>query len=275
MTTLDKIPNECMDIVASFMCQGEKKDVLNDAMSIACSAKCHRYFAEKMKQTLWKELYPSLKYPEKECENIALNLMKECVEKPWIELNRVSKYYILKPSDRVGIRTTIQFEYGTRWGTRYWWTNAVQIACMNKFTTIEYWCVERERLDKDREKRYGKKRLREDERRRELEICLKQRGCDLRSDSVLCREYIESGRGDCHEIAVIMEQMKFFHTHTDYANIYREMARKQRDMLGCFDSDDVSGCAKTLALEKWKKKFGASCVARVRPELPTSLRHLV
>jgi hypothetical protein len=278
MTSFEHLPLECTDMIAKFICEDEtwilrdKKDVLSDVFSLMSSSRVTKHLAVSVKKLLWKESFPNFDYPTKEFENYVLIFLKEIIARPWIELNRVSSYYLLKPNDRTGLRTTIQFEYGNRWGTRYWWSHAVIIACLRKYGSIKTWSEERERLEKEREKRLGRKRTREEERKRELELCLKQRGCELRSDSVLCREYIENKKGDCREIAVIMEEMKFYHTHTDYSTIYQEIANRQKEYLGSYDAESVSESAKRFAFEKWKSKFPASCVAKLRHELPNSLR---
>lgn len=53
------------------------------------------------------------------------------------------------------------------------------------------------------------------------------RGCTLRSDSRLCRVFIEEGNGSIDDIVNIMDEMKFFFGHTDYSERMRRglMAR--------------------------------------------------
>jgi hypothetical protein len=116
--------------------------------------------------------------------------------------------------------------------------------------------------------------LRIHDRKNVLERCLTRKGCELRSDSRLCRSFIEHGHGCPEDIAETMEEMKFYHTHTKYNHILNwlwDNARQERAYFGYrerVDADDMSSLAQSLALKLWAKSNDATTA----PELPTSLR---
>ena len=106
-----------------------------------------------------------------------------------------------------------------------------------------------------------------------LERALTARGCELRRDSRLCSAFIDEDDGDPDDIAVTMEEMKFFFTHTDYDSILDEWwedARNDRDEDGYrerIDPHELSEGAKSEALKKWAETHDLNA-----PELPASLR---
>jgi hypothetical protein len=53
-------------------------------------------------------------------------------------------------------------------------------------------------------------------RAKELADALSLRKLELRADSRLCNAYIESGVGDIDEIVDVMDEMRFYHAHTNY-----------------------------------------------------------
>lgn len=53
-------------------------------------------------------------------------------------------------------------------------------------------------------------------RAKELADALSLRNLELRADSRLCNAYIESGVGDIDEIVDVMDEMRFYHAHTNY-----------------------------------------------------------
>lgn len=92
-----------------------------------------------------------------------------------------------------------------------------------------------------------------DERMADLKDVLADRGCTLRSDSALCRTFIEEGIGHPREIADAMEEMKFFFEHTEY-----------RFHMQSWHFSDL---AKEVALKQWVMEHGA-----LSSLLPQSLR---
>lgn len=73
-------------------------------------------------------------------------------------------------------------------------------------------------------------------RRIELTDALHAVGCELRSDSTICANYIRSGAGNPDAIAQTMLEMKFFYNFTRYSAIQRNMWAYERDMF--YDGDD-------------------------------------
>ena len=71
-----------------------------------------------------------------------------------------------------------------------------------------------------------------------LVAALQRLGCELRTDSRLCDDYIEHGNGDPDEISGIMAEMKFYHDHTDYAAIREEIYNTARQEFEDEMSDD-------------------------------------
>jgi len=64
-----------------------------------------------------------------------------------------------------------------------------------------------------------------DERMADLKDVLADRGCTLRSDSALCRTFIEEGIGHPREIADAMEEMKFFFEHGALSSLLPQSLR--------------------------------------------------
>jgi hypothetical protein len=58
---------------------------------------------------------------------------------------------------------------------------------------------------------------------------LSELGCELRSDSKLCNDYIATGKGDPADIARVMREMRFYFDETRYAE-FRENAFKRARM---------------------------------------------
>lgn len=130
--------------------------------------------------------------------------------------------------------------------------------------------IKRRRWEEDREEeirqqrreRSIKRRRREEkirqQRREQLQIAFQPRGLEIRDDSRLCRKYIDSGEGSVDHIAKIMDEMRFYHSETEYATIlgaaYNQHERERRYEKSYFDPIAESACAKDLALKRWKEK---------------------
>jgi len=63
-----------------------------------------------------------------------------------------------------------------------------------------------------------------------LERALESRGCELRSDSRLCKGFVDKNEGDPDDISVSMLEMKFFHNHTEYASILYDLYVDRREL---------------------------------------------
>jgi hypothetical protein len=136
---------------------------------------------------------------------------------------------------------------------------------------IEAVHVPRRRMARER-------RARRDLLVRELEA----RGCRLRDDSRLCREYVQNGRGDAAAIADTMAEMRFFHAYTRYwtmfGSIKWETIQRGRDSGMDWvdvDHDAISRRAKKLALSAWVQQWDSVDAALTRSELPATLRESV
>jgi hypothetical protein len=84
---------------------------------------------------------------------------------------------------------------------------------------------------------------------------LADKGCELRSDSRLCRAYIEDGEGHPERIAEIMEEMNFYINHTDYYVELDECIESMLKYKGRYDIDEESCSAKLNALIKWCEQY--------------------
>lgn len=80
------------------------------------------------------------------------------------------------------------------------------------------------------------------DRKRNLVIALSEQNLALRSDSVLCSEYIEYGNGNIIDIVEIMKEMEWYFKNTTYA--------QDRYLGGYCDTDE----GKIIALKKWFKE---------------------
>ena len=91
------------------------------------------------------------------------------------------------------------------------------------------------------------------QRMTELSEDLEERGCTLRSDSAMCRTFVEDGIGHPPSIVDTMEEMKFYFEHTAYR------AHMQQWHFSDF--------AKEVALKEWVLRHGALSTL-----IPQSLR---
>lgn len=121
-----------------------------------------------------------------------------------------------------------------------------------KYGGIEFVGTKRE----ERQRRSGAmieaRRGIEDRRRAKLVDALRERGCELRSDSRLCAQYINTGHGDVARIADTMAEMKFCFEHTRYAEILDENILNMRDAGERFDIREESHFARSQAIMEFK-----------------------
>jgi len=125
--------------------------------------------------------------------------------------------------------------------------------------------------------KYEKKKADKSRRRAELSAQMYKLGLGLiRSDSVLCNDYIEKGP-ECgftvDEICQILKEMDFYYKHTDYRNHLRQVRADNRELYGwhCTDENEVRDEAKEVALREFVKKNYRNHHAMVLA-LPESLK---
>lgn len=95
-------------------------------------------------------------------------------------------------------------------------------------------------------------------RRAQLDARLREKGLAIRQDSTTCRDYIEKRRDDIDQVVAIMEEMHWFFTYTDYADIissYYASFCDYRDYRYDSESDDE---------REWKSRgeISQECKAR-------------
>jgi hypothetical protein len=81
-------------------------------------------------------------------------------------------------------------------------------------------------------------------RKRNLKSELNKYNLPLRSDSVLCDEYINENKRDINEVVIIMVEMDFYHKYAKYWKYYKSFRR-------IYESLKASELAKNKALEQW------------------------
>ena len=137
----------------------------------------------------------------------------------------------------------------------------------------KYGDIGRERKSREdkAKRRIIKQRENKEKRKKILEKELIKRGCTLRSDSTLCKLFINgSKKMDVHTVAEIMEQMKFYFDHTNYDDILSKMIEDEKEYQGYFDIDECRDCSKSSALDEYKKKWKSDCCKMML--IPESLR---
>lgn len=83
---------------------------------------------------------------------------------------------------------------------------------------------------------------------------LSKQNLAMRMDSAACSSFIESGRGRPEDIARRLKEMDFYHTYTDYKEIFDYFTDKYRVEYGYYDRDHISKDAKALALSAFLKE---------------------
>lgn len=132
---------------------------------------------------------------------------------------------------------------------KLYYVSDVRIAAMMRFGSRMAFETTLARAQNRQHKARMTKAERSAERERILVAELRKHGCELREDSRLCSAYIQRGVGDPQEIATTMEEMQFFHNHTQYQQIISRNIEDALDNYGHFDRDEESYCAKALALQ--------------------------
>lgn len=132
----------------------------------------------------------------------------------------------------------------------------VKSAALRKHGGKEGLVKRRERNRRAGEKRSHTIQRAKDARKIELTAALADRGLELRPDSRLCEEYVERGRHTLEFVVDTMEEMRFFHRHTNYVEFMRDIKDEYRECGERWDHDQVSEEAKQRALDDWTENGG-------------------
>jgi hypothetical protein len=142
------------------------------------------------------------------------------MEEAWVVLAVVSKTLLLRPADRTHVQQKIR--WNGRWGTKLFKIRDAREACIRRFGSYGGWKNAVSSQHQRGAKKAASAKRKRDARTEILKSKLRSRGCELRSDSRLCDAFIDKGEGDPETISIIMEEMKFYHDHTDYEQIRSE-----------------------------------------------------
>lgn len=83
---------------------------------------------------------------------------------------------------------------------------------------------------------------------------LSKQNVPMRLDSAACTSFIERATGNPDDIARRLREMDFYHTYTDYKEIFDYFTDKYRVEYGYYDRDHISRDAKALALSAFMKE---------------------
>jgi len=117
-----------------------------------------------------------------------------------------------------------------------------------------------------------------EKRRTELKDAMERQGIRLRTDSVLCNNYIEKNIGSIDHIVNVMVEMDFYFKYTNYDTEYsreKDNYWRQQHYISDDDRIDISSTAKRRALQKWCLRFTNVESALLSNYLPDSLREKV
>lgn len=153
-------------------------------------------------------------------------------------------------------------------------------AAVRKFGSWNALVASREQKKEKKEAAARKRRenaaSRRDQRRTELLEAFRPRNLTIRSDSRLTNEYLARQTGSDSEaqyLARIMDEMRFYHQHTDYREFYHIQVQDELEYKGRFNRDEVSYLAQEQALEQWvRDNLDRWSTAIEHPEFPPSLR---
>jgi hypothetical protein len=112
------------------------------------------------------------------------------------------------------------------------------------------------------------------ERLTTLKAALLVRGVELRYDSRLCDAYVMNGTGNPESIAVVMEEMRFYYSHTNYSLMVHHFIDEAFADIGRgewqYALDQGTIRAKHNALQGFAKRFGVEAVNQ--PLVPESIK---
>ncbi len=203
-------------------------------------------------------------YNKDDINSANLSVCKECFKKnPSVLITQTNACdtYAINKKDLDNVR---RIEYKGTYKTYLFLIDDVENIAINKYGSIK--ACEKEisnRLTRKKEKLDSKiksRKMREEELNKYLKsICLP----GIRSDSVLCANYIERGEKagfTKEEIGKIMYEMKFYYELTDYSSILYDLRGEEiRDMRGYYgyyvwthdDEEEVRERAKSKALYEY------------------------
>jgi hypothetical protein len=92
------------------------------------------------------------------------------------------------------------------------------------------------------------------DRFKRLTLALTARELTLRSDSVLCRQYIIDGSGELDEVVDTMEEMKFLFAYTSYASECRAILPQRERNYGWSDSEDEDDWIPAAELQRRRER---------------------
>ena len=110
-------------------------------------------------------------------------------------------------------------------------------------------------LEERRKKRQDNKEARENKRRAELVDALRRRGLVLRHDSRMCDDFISKNKRKLDEVVDTMDEMNFFHKHTNYRDCYDQERRLRQEYYDRYVIEEVSEEAKAVAMRTFTKSF--------------------
>lgn len=103
-----------------------------------------------------------------------------------------------------------------------------------------------------------------------LEESFKKISSHLRFDSTKCCLYIKTGKGNPDDIAIVLKEMEFYHTFTDYKKYFIKFMIEYDTIYGYYSRNDISYDAKKMALNK----FVIACPEK-RHIMPHSLQRFL
>lgn len=112
------------------------------------------------------------------------------------------------------------------------------------------------------------------EREARLVAALRERGLVRRGDSRVCNEYVATGHRDLELVVDTMDEMRFYHTRTDYIQHIKRIKDEYRESYQWWEHDEVSAKAKRRALAQWLKTQikNRAHPDDIRARLPKSMR---
>lgn len=116
-------------------------------------------------------------------------------------------------------------------------------------------CIEKEhkRREEQRRKEVDARNSKK-KRRKLLSDRLGEYGLEMRSDSKVCKAYIEMNKIGLDTVVDIMREMDFFYSYTHYTDLIEHYKMLDRSMCGYYDIDNCIMMAKIEAIARYKKK---------------------
>jgi len=198
------------------------------------------------------------------CEN-RLNLCKKChlnKENKLITKTNAKKEYMLNDKDIEKLRYITRrnsFRHGIN--TTLYLVKEIEKISDEKYGNKEKRENIRYEKNQKKEQKEKQKECHKENRRKNIDNYLKNIGLSgIRSDSMLCENYIEKGeksRYNIIEIGIIMKEMDFYYSVTEYPMILSKMRREQRKEYeySPFHIEEYEEILRREAKSKALKKF--------------------